>query len=324
MARSENEELQNVINSLEADSASAKSDLEQVSAQQKQTALELSEANAKIDDLIDASTTEKALLQADIDDKAASIESSKQEIDSLHQIIEASNADFMENITAARKELDEEVAKQIARAARAEAEIAKVNAQADALKSRLELEIAGKNAEIKQAAEVRITSETVLAQVKKELQLSQDEVYKKDGAIEGLKVNVDGLKAENLNFKTEAKAVQDELGGFKAGAGGDINVLRLEIETQKKNVDRRGVELEAAQHVAVHSQHQDTGTVRPEGFDRQRKDREGGVGSAGRQGADGVSGRDPKSDHELPGGAQCCIQAVRILNCANGENHAGI
>lgn len=246
-ARSENEELQKVINNLEADGSSAKSDLEQVTAQQKQTIFELNEAYAKIDDLIDSSTKDKALLQTDIDDKAANAVSLEQEIDSLKQILETSNAELLENITAARNELDEEVAKQVARAAAAEAEITKVNTQAEALKSRLQVEIAEKAAQLKQAAELRTAGETALAQVKKELQLSQDEVYKKDGAIEGLKVNVDGLKVENLAFKKDAKTIQDELGGFKAGAGGDINVLKLEIETQKKNVERRGLEIEAAQ-----------------------------------------------------------------------------
>ena len=245
--RSENEELQKVINNLEADGASAKTDLQQVTAQYDQSVAESNELTAKIDELIDSSTKDKALLQADIDSKATAIASFEEEVDTLKATIESSNAEYLENITAARNELDEQLAKQVARAAAAETEITKVNTQAEALKSRLEVEVAEKAAQLKQAGEIRSAKETEVEQVKKELQLSQDEVYKKDSAIEGLKVNVDSLKVENLEVKKQAKTLQDELSGFKAGAGGDINVLKLEIETQKKTVERRDGELATAQ-----------------------------------------------------------------------------
>ena len=241
--RAENEDLQKVINGLEDVGAATKADLQQLTAQQEKSVAEITELTKQLDALIDSSTNEKAMLQADIDGKASDIAAQLEQIESLKASIEKSEAEYVENITAARNELDEKLANQIARAATAEEEFSKVTTQAEALKSRLEAELAEAAAQLKQAAEVQAATDADLAQVKNELQLSQETVGKRDSAIEDLKLKIIALQDENLEVKKQGKVVQEELSGFKEGAGSDINVLKLEIEKQKQTVARRDTEL---------------------------------------------------------------------------------
>lgn len=244
--RTENEDLQKVINGLEDEGAATKADLQQLTAQQEKSVAEITELTKQLDDLIESSTNDKAMLQADNDGKASDIAAQQEEIESLKASIEKSDAQYVENITAARNELDEKLANQIARAATAEEEFTKVTTQAEALKSRLEAELAEAVVQQKQAAEVQAATDADLAQVKNELQLSQETVDKRDSAIEDLNAKINVLQVENLEVQKQAKVVQEELGGFKEGAGSDINVLKLEIEKQKQIVERRDTELATA------------------------------------------------------------------------------
>eukprot|EP01044_Picomonas_judraskeda_P042705 COSAG03_NODE_22109_length_295_cov_0.790816_1_plen_78_part_10 len=67
--RTENEDLQKVINGLEDEGAATKADLQQLTAQQEKSVAEITELTKQLDDLIESSTNDKAMLQADNDGK---------------------------------------------------------------------------------------------------------------------------------------------------------------------------------------------------------------------------------------------------------------
>ena len=245
--RAEKEELEKMINRLEGEVAATKTDLDQMTAQRDASVSEQDAIASRLDELMDTSAKDKALVEADRDDKDAQIESLEKELADVKETLEESNAQFIDSITTARNELDEKLSKETARAVAAETEITKVNTQAEAQKTRLDVEIAEKVAQIQQGDDLRSNLETEIAGLKKDLELSQDEVSKNLASIEGLKVTIDGLKIENLSFKKEAKKAQDELASSSSTSSNDIAVLKNEVETQKKNVSRRDSELSSAQ-----------------------------------------------------------------------------
>ena len=167
--RAEKEELEKMINRLEGEVAATKTDLDQMTAQRDASVSEQDAIASRLDELMDTSAKEKALVEADRDDKDAQIESLEKELADVKETLEESNAQFIDSITTARNELDEKLSKETARAVAAETEITKVNTQAEAQKTRLDVEIAEKVAQIQQGDDLRSNLETEIAGLKKDL-----------------------------------------------------------------------------------------------------------------------------------------------------------
>ena len=72
--RAEKEELEKMINRLEGEVAATKTDLDQMTAQRDASVSEQDAIASRLDELMDTSAKDKALVEADRDDKDAQIE----------------------------------------------------------------------------------------------------------------------------------------------------------------------------------------------------------------------------------------------------------
>ena len=99
--RAEKEELEKMINRLEGEVAATKTDLDQMTAQRDASVSEQDAIASRLDELMDTSAKEKALVEADRDDKDAQIESLEKELADVKETLEESNAQFIDSITTA-------------------------------------------------------------------------------------------------------------------------------------------------------------------------------------------------------------------------------
>eukprot|EP01050_Picozoa_sp_SAG11_P018001 SAG11_NODE_2660_length_3120_cov_1.337968_1_plen_354_part_01 len=104
------------INSLEGQVETLTRDLETVGESKALAESEKDDISAKLDETTDNGETKAAQLQAEIDGHLETIASLEQEIADQKEAAETATVEFVENITAARKELSDKLAAEVARA----------------------------------------------------------------------------------------------------------------------------------------------------------------------------------------------------------------
>eukprot|EP01047_Picozoa_sp_COSAG01_P071553 COSAG01_NODE_11141_length_1998_cov_1.044234_1_plen_129_part_10 len=120
--RAEKELMEKTINSLEAEKARLATDVKQLTDAEKSSRDEATNMNKLHDDYVTTMTKDKGMLDAEIADKAATIDALEHEISDLKDMMEKNSDDYIANITDARNALSEQLSREKARAAAAEAE----------------------------------------------------------------------------------------------------------------------------------------------------------------------------------------------------------
>ena len=242
----EKTELEKTINSLEGQVAALTSDVAKAVESRNLAEGEKTETVARLDNTVEQNNQENSQLTATITDLEDTISKLNQEISDLKDSADSSNTEFMDNVQAARNALSEKLATEIARANAAEAEITKVNTQMEELKARLMKEIAESEAKIKQAAEKRKMLEDGLSGERRGLADSQAEADKVLTKFETQKIMIDQQQVDIVGLNAANAKANDELKKTKTKLTADINVLELEVETQKKSVERNQIDLAAS------------------------------------------------------------------------------
>ena len=244
--KQENEKQQQLLNTLEGEKNDLTASTKQAEDSRVLAETEAEGMRSKLGEFSAAAAKDKAVLQADVEDKAAAIDALEHELDDLKALNAQNSDDYIQNITESRSELSEIIADEKARAASAEAEVTKATTLGAEIQKRLDMQLAAKEAQHKQALEMVSEQKANIGELTDQLEQSKAETHRRDDKIEDLKVVIEGLKAENLNVQTQIQKATDELAAEKAQLQGQINVLGNEVETQTKNVERRTAELATA------------------------------------------------------------------------------